>query len=72
MIYSVIPTQMILDQHFYSPVAPGRLVSWQGSVVEAVGDPLHPQVGRLLSTNPRRYLDPRFQPGAPLPPFPAG
>ncbi|MGI6029870.1 MAG: YlzJ-like family protein [Eubacteriales bacterium] len=68
MHHTILPDQLVWDDPANRVTSQPLCVHWHGAVVETAGDPLHPTVGRLLSTDPRLFLDPHFSPGQPLPP----
>lgn len=63
MLYTVLPLEEVLDGFELDP-QPTVQLSWGGIPVEA--EPLgsfQARVVRVLSTDPRHYLEPHVQPG---------
>lgn len=64
ILWSVMPIELVIDG--MAPALPARVeMSVEGRVLEVEpGSDGMATVVRLVSTDPRDYLDPRFQPGA--------
>lgn len=56
MFYSVVPPEAILG---LQDMEKREIIEVQSGFVEAVQTPDGPMVSRLISTNPKSYLDPR-------------
>ncbi len=69
MLYSIVPPEAILG---LQDVEKREIIEAQAGFVETVQTPDGPMVSRLISTDPRSYLDPRYAPGAPLSEVPIG
>nr|WP_317412921.1 YlzJ-like family protein [uncultured Solibaculum sp.] len=69
MFYSVVPPEAILG---LQDMEKREIIEVQSGFVEAVQTPDGPMVSRLISTNPKSYLDPRYAPGSFLNEVPIG
>ncbi|MCO7137046.1 YlzJ-like family protein [[Clostridium] leptum] len=69
MFYSIVPAEVILG---LQDMEKREIIETQAGFVEAVQTPDGPAVSRLISTDPKSYLDPRYAPGSPLDGVPIG
>lgn len=63
ILYSIIPAEVVFS---YSDDKDNKKVEflWRGEKIEAISlENNRYMINRLLSTSPKAYLDPEFQPG---------
>ena len=69
MFYCIVPADVILG---LVEMVKGEIIETLAGFVEGVQTPDGPAVSRLISTDPKSYLDPRYAPGSPLDGVPIG